>query len=364
MKIRASVTILLAIILPLLGGCDLFTGGGEDTGGDSGKKTITTTTTIPSGSEAPQGEESSQERLDNINARLAEIEIGNAAGVDTTLSPGFDPNIFQYVLYLDNSLYDSTQAASLTEVKLTAAAQVAAAELSYYLDGTKQENGAFGVTDDTKEIVIKVTAKDTRVNKTYTIRVGRYFHGAADTIAEMGTFLPLTALGDTPDAPYPVKLGYNDPFSVGDLYDILDGLDPKRYIDLDLGGNTVIFTGNAISYDGRPGAEYITSLILPDSVTTIDDGAAAGTGAFSGYKELKTITMRGVNTIGNYAFDIGAGAKLESIIVGGALTDMFGDEVFGDPPIPDTQVKIKAPKDKVEGYKTDFPTYEDYFIAE
>jgi hypothetical protein len=138
---------------------------------------------------------------------------------------------------------------------------------------------------------------------------------------EDGVFTDLWAFRDwygeqpdnTPDTPYRVKLNYNfekndiqvSGFNLGLMY---FGYQSK-YVYLDLSGST--FT-SIYGFDGRGN---LVGIILPNSVTTIDNGT------FRNCSNLTSITLsNSITSIGSYTFD--SCAKLTDVTIPNNVTSI------------------------------------------
>jgi hypothetical protein len=99
---------------------------------------------------------------------------------------------------------------------------------------------------------------------------------------------------NTPDTPYTVAY-YGDE-SIKTLYSALETADGK-YVDLDLSASGV--GGFNAGYE--EGRAFITGLVLPDSLTEIQDGTSPDY-IFGGFTNLKTLSAAGVTRVGGYTF--------------------------------------------------------------
>jgi hypothetical protein len=158
-------------------------------------------------------------------------------------------------------------------------------EFYYYAVVTNTNNSANG------------TKEATRTSNTAKIVIyAMPFTDAAMLSAYLGAMPSNTAA-----TPYKAEL--SGIVSLSDVYNAVAS--GKKYIDLDLSGVTlsdVTSTWPAYSSGDDTAKSYIITIILPDTVTSINDGISYN-GAFYRFSRLTSVSGKNIETVGNYAFD-------------------------------------------------------------
>jgi hypothetical protein len=149
-----------------------------------------------------------------------------------------------------------------------------------------------GLSAETKDLLAEEKAHLDRLKVRIEALKNAADKGFYYTAADLGAWLAARE-DNTPDSPYTVRYGGNEPIKT--FYSVLEAA--GKYAALDLSQSGV----RGFSFGAEEGRAFIVSLVLPDSLTEIPDGIRDFP-VFAGFTNLKTLYAAGLIRLGDYAF--------------------------------------------------------------